>query len=1289
MKLPIFLKFIILLAVVFLSLSAADSGIISFAVKGYCETATNYAKGSSDNPANYKTFLDIHGVTAEEINAISKLKEEYDHFVFGVCLGTDAFYDKNGEIQGYIALLCEWLTKLFEIPFKPEFYEWENLHIGLRNGAIDFTGELTANSERRKIYFMTDAIAEHTIKYFRIDKSEPLSIIAEIRPLRFAFLVNSLTYQDVLIRSVYKFEPIYVNDFATAYKKLKSGEIDAFLFKGTAEAAFDVYGDVVASYFFPLFYGPVSLATEKSELQPVISVVQKALMDGANRHLTTLYNKGESEYIKQKLLARLTDEEIKYITDNPVISFAAEHDNYPISFYNKHEKQWQGIAVDVLNRMSELTGLSFNILNDENTNWQDLLKMVKNGKASVLLSLVYLKEREDSFIWPQSSYMSDKYALVSKSDYPDIQINEVLYSKVGLARDTAYAQLFNTWFPSHTNTVMFDNMDDVFNALKNGKIDLAMTALHRVLRLTNYLEQAGYKANIVFDYNDEVTFGLNKDEVILCSIIDKTLSLVNKEEITGKWMRQTYDYRLKIVKAHLPWIISISGMALCILILAFFLFWRRRQNQKLEYLVQERTKELENHTVTVTTILDSIPDLVFIKDVNQRYVLCNKAFENFFNLSKKDIIGKDDKEALNLPDKTIEIINDHDRQAMSEGLVRFEEFLPDTCQAEILFDTIKAPIIQDGVIKAIVGIARDMTIRKAMEEQTKAASNAKSVFIAQMSHEIRTPMNSIVGFSELTLDENLPEKAKEYVSNILEQSEWLLQIINDILDLSKIESGKIVLENIPFDLHKIFVDCHTIMQPKANERGVMMHFYAEPSVGKQLVGDPTRLRQILINFISNAIKFTNVGTVKLSASIKSFTANATTIKFEVKDSGIGMIPEQIRRVFEPFVQADSSITRKYGGTGLGLPICRNIIEMMGGTLSVESLPEIGTRFSFDITFDTIDVPIDMPVQKIIANHIEKPLFDEEILLCEDNLMNQKVAQEHLKKVGIKTIIAHNGKDGVEIVRKRMENNEKPFSLIFMDIHMPIMDGMEAAYRIRKMNTGTPIVAMTANIMEEEKSLYKSQGIVDHIGKPFTTQELWQCLLKYFTPLVNNVSNSQTLKNNISQDNDFQLELKNDFAKSNKNKFSEISHAINIGDIKLAHRLAHTLKSNASLIGKTGLQKIAADIEAALKNEINSVTNEQLKLFETELNAVMLELASLPDKELIEPIKLLDKKNALVLLEKLEPLIKAGNSDSLIFISDLRGIPGSEKLIQQIDDFDFKLAAVTLTNLKHEVEERDG
>jgi len=568
----------------------------------------------------------------------------------------------------------------------------------------------------------------------------------------------------------------------------------------------------------------------------------------------------------------------------------------------------------------------------------------------------------------------------------------------------------------------------------------------------------------------------------------------------------------------------------------------------------------------------------------------------------------------------------------------------------------------------------------SLKEKAEVANATKSSFLANMSHEIRTPMNSIVGFSELALDDEISPKTEEYLRKISENAKWLLQIINDILDISKIEAGKMELESIPFDLAATLSSCKNMVLPKAVEKNLMLHFYAEPSIGKRLVGDPTRLRQVFINLLTNAVKFTHIGTVKLSAVITESHGDGVTLQFEVKDSGIGMSPEQIIKIYDPFVQADAGTTRHYGGTGLGLSIAKKIIDAMGGELKVESTPGVGSKFYFNLTFKTIDVPVNNNENEYPSDGqtLDKPFFKGEILVCEDNHMNQLVITEHLEKIGLKAVIAENGLLGVDMVKKRLQDGAAPFDLIFMDIHMPVMDGLDASSKINELKTGTSVIALTANIMESDIDIYKKSGMSDYLGKPFTSQELWRCLLKYLKPVGRQ---DEQAGKNVEEDAVLQKQLRVHFAKNNQNKFNEISDALSADDIELAHRLAHTLKSNAGMIGKTGLQKAAAAAEALLKNGAIPIAGEHMTRLKIELDSVLDELKPLLDKSAAQvAVDRLSSEQTMALFEKLRSMLENINPECVNTLDDIRAVSGTEELVRQIEDYDFESAALTLAEL---------
>ena len=517
----------------------------------------------------------------------------------------------------------------------------------------------------------------------------------------------------------------------------------------------------------------------------------------------------------------------------------------------------------------------------------------------------------------------------------------------------------------------------------------------------------------------------------------------------------------------------------------------------------EHQKHLEQEQRILYGMLNSSPLACFILDENLKIVELNQEMLNLVEVeSKEDFIRNFSKVYPETqPDGTpsMQIIQEKLRQCFEKGMIRFE-WVGRTINGEAIpCDITCVRFSLDGVNSAIVHLRdmRDFYAHKAV----KVASQAKSDFIANISHEFRTPMNSILGYSELALDEDISDTARGFIEKIVMNTKWLLNIINEVLDISKIESGRLNLEKIPFNFNHLMRQCQSLLLTDAKAKGISFEFnlgYLDED-RKHLLGDPMKLSQIYTNILSNAVKFTERGSVSTSTTVLEISEESCTIHFEFVDTGIGMTEAQIARIFEPFVQADTSTTRKYGGTGLGLAISKRLIEAMGGKLQVESSLGVGSKFSFDLTFPVINIDGDSDYNFLANNtKLEKPYFDKgEVLIVEDNKMNIGVACEHLKQVGLKAFIAINGKQAVDMVKRRMDNNEPMYDLIMMDIHMPEMDGKEAATIINGLGIGVPIIAMTAEtVLNADDKPYAEFGMVGYLGKPFSTQELWKCLLTF-------------------------------------------------------------------------------------------------------------------------------------------------------------------------------------------------
>ncbi len=516
-------------------------------------------------------------------------------------------------------------------------------------------------------------------------------------------------------------------------------------------------------------------------------------------------------------------------------------------------------------------------------------------------------------------------------------------------------------------------------------------------------------------------------------------------------------------------------------------------------------------------IIDFLPDATLVINRDGKVVAWNKAIEAMTGILAKDMIGKGNYEyalpfygsrrpiLIDLILKADRDIESSYNQIEKKGRVLMGESYMPNMRGGIVYLLGSAAVLydSDGNVFGAIESIRDITEKKLAEdrlidakEAAEAAVRSKSDFLANMSHEIRTPLNAVLGLTGLLLNSDLTAQERDYVETVRSSGNTLLSVINEILDFSKIEGGKMELEKQPFHLRECIAVAVDLVKVAADQKGLAIKYELDESIPACFKGDVTRLRQVLVNLLGNAVKFTHDGTIAISVigkPIETTERKQYELHFSISDTGIGIPEEKLDRLFQSFSQVDSTTTRKYGGTGLGLAISKRLVELMTGEIWVVSKPGLGTTFHFTILAEEaeeVSIPIDPGVMEPRVASGSKSVRPLRILLAEDNAINQMVAIQMLKKLGYRADVAGNGLEVLQAIERQ------PYDVVLMDVQMPEMDGLVAAQEIRKLwPKGPRIIAITAYALKGDRERCLAAGMDDYISKPIVIEELRRVLEK--------------------------------------------------------------------------------------------------------------------------------------------------------------------------------------------------
>lgn len=666
-------------------------------------------------------------------------------------------------------------------------------------------------------------------------------------------------------------------------------------------------------------------------------------------------------------------------------------------------------------------------------------------------------------------------------------------------------------------------------------------------------------------------------------------------------------------------------------------------NFKLRMQIAEKSLETEKSELKFKSIFNNALIGIYQTSLDGKIITANDALARILGYEKsEEIIGKDIKTFYKNPLEREQLINLLNEKGLVENLrltlVRknFDEiYLKVNARLIDLVDTNEKIIegnLQDITEQVKAERIRDQyqeSLKKEKEKSEKLAQEAlnlsqvKSRFLANLSHEVRTPLNSIIGLLSIIEDGNTrgEDEVRQFISTARSSAESLLEVINAILDLSKIEAGKIELEKLNFNLRKVVDQAVMVIHQKVQEKGIKIIEQLPPNDDLNFVGDPTRIRQVFINLLSNAVKFTEEGEIRIKVETESNNGSRIKVVSSIEDTGIGIPADKISELFKPFSQVDGSEGKKFGGTGLGLVICKEFLNLMDGDIKVESIEGVGTKFNFHFFVEpalsnilgkksTTQTDQSKVQAEPIYEQLDQSLVEQRkkfrILLAEDNLINQKVAIRTLTSFGYNVDAVVNGEQAVS------EHKSKNYDLILMDIQMPEVDGYTATKMIRKLESplnSVPIIALTAHALLGDKEKCLIAGMNDYIPKPVVAKEIIQILDKYLGIHKNKPQGEKKVIDKSSDlfdfdrlnqislgDKEFEKDLLSDYFKDVEIKLETLKEFISQRNLRKIQELAHTLKGSSYSVGAKAIGDEALGIELSAKSmDIESVEDRLLKL----------------------------------------------------------------------------------------------
>ncbi len=780
---------------------------------------------------------------------------------------------------------------------------------------------------------------------------------------------------------------------------------------------------------------------------------------------------------------QLNSEERAWVQAHPVVRVGVQRGGWEPFDVMGEQGQHTGISGDYLALLGQRLGIRFETVQFDD--WNATLAALGTGQVDMLPSVAQTPEREGRMAFTDS-YLTSNSLIFTRHESPIRNTQDLAGKRVAIERGYVTEGLLRAAVPL-AQVIEVGSAEEALRTVSSGGADayvgnmIVASYLIRKLSLAN-LELRGESGLL----RSELHFAVRRDWPQLVGVLDKALDSLEREEhdqILDRWLPPLTAFSWQgLFAVGWPYLLGVV-VALVVVVL-----WNRHLRTQIRQR-QLAEAEVVRQRSTLLAIINAIPDPIWFKDIQGRYLGINQACADLFGQSSEQVLGKRDHELLNI--EWASKREEHDYTALtrdgtyeSEGRVRY----PDGHW--VVFDTLRTIFRDDrGVPLGLVGVSRDITARKQAEaamadakELAEEAARLKSDFLANMSHEIRTPMNAIIGMAHLVQKTELAPRQRSYIEKIQQASGHLLGVINDILDFSKIEAGKLGIEHIDFNLQQVLENVANLIGEKVAGKHLELVFNLDPKLPLQLVGDPLRIGQILINYANNAVKFTERGEIELLIRAEQQDADQVQVYFAVRDTGIGISHDQLERLFESFQQADSSTTRKYGGTGLGLAICKRLAEAMGGRVGVQSQAGRGSLF-------WCRLPLGISAHKQQVLQAQPSLRGRRVLVVDDNDSARRVLHDMLVGMSFRVETAVSGSAALRQVQ--LADQRQPFDLVLLDWQMPDMDGIETARQLQQIGLQAQprLLMVTAHGREEVLHEARQVGVDDVLLKPLNPSVL--------------------------------------------------------------------------------------------------------------------------------------------------------------------------------------------------------